>query len=98
MLCVPVMYDADALKVCAPIQSALQVPCPRYDRLAMPPLVGHDAVHCSVTCWGTWFSGRSLPGRSRVFQLDRYVPRPASSSSLLVSVDVYFTCCTRCHP
>src|SRR5471032_523983 len=41
---------------------------------------------------------RLFPGVSRLFQLDRYVPMPASSSSLFVVVDVPLACCTRWNP
>src|SRR5687768_2466194 len=59
----------------------------------MPPLDAQPPAHCS----STWISRRSLPGRSRAFQFDKYVPRPASSSSRFVAVDVHFTFCTRCQ-
>src|SRR5262245_57984833 len=94
MLFAPVMIDAAAFQVCAPIQSALQLFNPRYDRFWMPPLLAHPAVHCSLIA----MKRRSLYGVSRLFQLERYVPTPASSRSLFVVVDVHLACCTRWKP
>src|ERR1700722_13896528 len=91
MLLLPVTYEAEARHTWAPIQSLPQVACPRYNRPGMVAFVGQPAVHCSCT----WMSERLLPGSSLPPQSDRYVPTPASSSSLLDAVIVHVACCTR---
>src|SRR6185295_17665876 len=57
----------------------------------MLPLLAQPAVHCSTTL----MAARLLPSRSLPPQSDRYVPTPASSSSLLVAVIVHVACWTR---
>src|ERR1700730_3537421 len=57
----------------------------------MLPFVAQPAVHCSCT----WISARLFPASSFPPQSDRYVPTPASRSSLLVAVIVHVACCTR---
>src|SRR5437667_1910566 len=84
MLCAPVTYVADAFHRIGSMKSAFHA-CARYTRPWMFPLLGHPAVHCSVT----GIKERSLPGRSRPFQFCWYADTPASSRRRLVAVDVH---------
>src|SRR3989442_13056105 len=58
----------------------------------MLPLSAQPRAHCSTT---RTMSRDGLPGISEPPQRLRYVPTPASSRSLLVTVDVHVACCTR---
>ena len=58
----------------------------------MLPLVAQPAVHCSVMPTSCV---KLLPGCGVPPHWLQYVPKPASSRSLLVIGDVHVACCTR---
>src|SRR5437867_3234432 len=59
----------------------------------MFPLSAQPRAHCSTT---RTMSRDGLPGISDPPHRLRYVPKPASSSRRLVTVDVHVICWTRC--
>src|ERR1041385_2461893 len=64
---------------------------PRYERPAMPPLAAHPPVHASTTGISALALGRlnCVPYVSMML-----VPKPASSSTLLVNGELHVACCT----
>src|SRR5436190_16301201 len=93
MFWAPVTYELDARQLWLPCQLAAQF-SERYVRPAMFPLSAQprDVAHCSTT---RTMSRDGLPGISEPPQRLRYVPKPASSNSRLVTVDVHVACWTR---
>src|SRR5437870_2809055 len=91
MACAPVTYVADARQRCAPFQLYSQS-CDRKIRPGILPFTAQPAVHCSVT---RTMSRVGLPGTSFEPYLARYVPKPPSMSSRLVTGDDHVACCTR---